>query len=316
MSNEVEAFLRLLKEGDIRTCARLISRIEQGDQKMAPLLQTLYKVGGGPRIIGVTGPPGAGKSTLVSRLIDVWRQRGLSVAILAIDPSSPISGGAMLGDRMRMMKHGCDDKVFIRSMAARGELGGLAKATGDALTVLEAMNWDIILIETVGVGQNETDIMRYATASILLQTPMGGDEIQANKAGINEIADLFVVNKSDHPEANRTALQLKDMILLGMSLNPEKSWEPPVIKTQATDGSGVEELVDHIDRYYDHLTAHPEVIRLKQRAQAHYRVGKILHDMLNSACYQRAIFGGKRPLIRLSTGRATPTPWRKACWHA
>ncbi len=203
-SRNVEATVRALSLRDVRRCARLISLVERGEADLVPLLQRLYRAGGRGRTVGVTGPPGAGKSTLVNKLVAVWRRRGLSVAVLAIDPSSPFSGGAILGDRLRMMEHACDDGVFIRSMASRGHLGGLAKAAGDALIVLNAMPWDIVLIETVGVGQNETEIMRHAQVVILVQTPMGGDNIQAAKAGIIEIADIFVVNKSDHPLADQT----------------------------------------------------------------------------------------------------------------
>lgn len=275
-----EALVDGLAARDVRAAARLISRIERGEPGLQPLMQALYRAGGRARIVGVTGPPGAGKSTLVGSLIRVWRARGLSVAVLAVDPSSPVSGGAVLGDRMRMMAHGSDGGVFIRSMASRGELGGLARAAGDALTVLDAMGWDIVLVETVGVGQNETDIMRYAAVSILLQTPMGGDEVQAGKAGINEIADIFVVNKSDHPEAARAVAQLEAMIRLAMSLHPERVWRPPVVKTQAVEGRGIADLAGEIDRFFDHQRAHPEEAARRRRSQAAFRVGKILHHML------------------------------------
>lgn len=285
---DIDTLVRALGVGDVRTCARLISRVERGGNDLVPALQTLYRLGGRARIIGVTGPPGAGKSTLVSRLVGVWRKRGLRVAVLAVDPSSPFSGGAVLGDRLRMMEHGCDEGVFIRSMASRGQLGGLSKAAGDALTVLDAMPWDVVLIETVGVGQNETDIMRHASVVVLLQTPMGGDDVQAAKAGITEIGDIFVVNKSDHPEADRTVRQLNEMVMLGLCLHPDKTWRPPVVKTQALDGEGVAELADHIDRCFAHLAAQPEAVCRQLRDRAKHRVGEILHDMLE----QRLRSGG------------------------
>jgi len=280
VSADTGAILSALKSGDIRTCARLITHIERGEPNLVPLLQALYRVGGRSRIVGVTGSPGVGKSTLVSRLVGVWRKRGLRVAVLAIDPSSPFSGGAVLGDRLRMTEHTCDEGVFIRSMASRGQLGGLAKAAGDALTVLDAMQWDVILIETVGVGQNETDIMRHASVVVLLQTPMGGDDVQAAKAGITEIGDIFVVNKSEHPEADRTVQQLEEMIRLRMCLHPDKAWRPPVIKTQAINGEGVSELADRIDDWMAHLAAQPQTARRQLHDRTKHRVGELLHYML------------------------------------
>jgi LAO/AO transport system kinase len=277
---EIGAIAAALRSGDIRTCARLISRVERGEPGLVPLLQALYRVGGRSRIVGVTGSPGVGKSTLVSKLIGFWRKRGLRIAVLAVDPSSPFSGGAVLGDRLRMREHTCDEGVFIRSMASRGQLGGLAKAAGDALTVLDAMRWDVILIETVGVGQNETDIMRHASVVVLLQTPMGGDDVQAAKAGITEIGDIFVVNKSEHPEADRTVSQLEEMITLGLCLHPETTWRPPVVKTRAINGEGVAELADHIDDCFAHLAGQPEAARRQLRERAKHRVGELLHYML------------------------------------
>lgn len=273
--------LEALCRGDVRTCARLLTRIERGEEAVIPLLQALYRAGGNGRVIGVTGPPGAGKSSLISCLIGAWRRRGLRVAVLAIDPSSPFTGGAVLGDRLRMVEHGCDDGVFIRSMASRGQLGGLARAAGDALTVLEAMPWDVILVETVGVGQNETDIMRHAAVVVLLQTPLGGDEVQAVKAGIIEIGDVYVVNKSDHPAADRTCRQLREMIARGSRLRPDRDWQPPVIKTQAHLGVGVAELVDAIDGCFAHQNADPEAARRYMSDRARHRIGEILRDRLD-----------------------------------
>lgn len=278
-ASEIESTVRALASGDIRTCARLITRIERGEPEVVPVLQALYRAGGCSRIVGVTGSPGAGKSTLVSRLVRVWRQRGLRVAVLAVDPSSPFSGGAVLGDRLRMREHSCDAGVFIRSMASRGQLGGLAKAAGDALTVLDAMPWDVVLVETVGVGQNETDVMRHASVVVLLQTPMGGDDIQAAKAGILEIGNIFVVNKSDHPDADRTVQQLQEMITLRLCLHPELQ-RPPVVKTRAIDGAGIEELADRIDDCMAGLTADPGAARQQFQARIRHRVGELLHHML------------------------------------
>jgi LAO/AO transport system kinase len=179
-----------------------------------------------------------------------------------------------------MSEHTCDEGVFIRSMASRGQLGGLAKAAGDALTVLDAMHWDLILIETVGVGQNETDIMLHASVVVLLQTPMGGDDVQAAKAGITEIGDIFVVNKCEHPEADRTVRQLEEMIALGLCLHPDKTWRPPVVKTRAISGEGVAELADHVDDCFAHLAAQPETARRQLRDRARHRVGELFHYML------------------------------------
>lgn len=270
-----------LTAGDIRACARLISRIERGDDALTPILQALYRIGGRARVVGVTGPPGAGKSTLVGKLVGHWRRCNLRVAVLAVDPSSPFSGGAVLGDRLRMTDHGADDGVFIRSMAARGHLGGLARAAGDAIVVLDAMPWDVLLVETVGVGQNETEIMRHAQVVVLVQTPMGGDDIQAAKAGIMEIGDIFIVNKSDHPDAERAVRLIDDVISRGQRLHPERVWRPPVLKTRAVQGEGVPELADQIDRCFAMLARHPELARARLLERTRHRVGQLLRDLVD-----------------------------------
>ncbi|KAB2873593.1 MAG: methylmalonyl Co-A mutase-associated GTPase MeaB [Burkholderiaceae bacterium] len=277
---EVEALAAALTAGDQRVAARLITRIECGDESLVPLLQALYRRGGRTQTIGVTGPPGAGKSTLVSRLVATWRTQGRRVAVLAVDPSSPFSGGAVLGDRVRMAEHACDDGVFIRSMASRTHLGGLARAAGDALVVLEAMPWDVVLVETVGVGQNETDVVRHAPVVVLVQTPMGGDDVQAAKAGITEIGDVFVVNKADHPQADATVRQLLDMIALALRLHPERQWQPPVLKTQALLGEGIAELAAAIDRCFAHFASHPSDAERRSGARLRYRVGEVLRELL------------------------------------
>ncbi len=267
--------------GNLRAGARLISRIEHADKSVVPILQSLYRVGGRSRIVGVTGPPGAGKSTLIDKLIGHWRQRGLRVAVLAVDPSSPFSGGALLGDRLRMASHSGDDGVFIRSMASRGRTGGLATAARDALVVLDAMPWDVVLLETVGVGQNETEVMRHASIVVLVQTPMGGDDVQAAKAGIMEIGDVLVVNKADHPDADRAARMLRDVVARSGRLHPNRVWAPPVLKSQAFRNEGVVEVAEQIDRFFAVLAANPEFARSRQRSRATHRVGQILRELLD-----------------------------------
>lgn len=281
IESNIETLLSAITSGQVRAGTKLISRIERNEEGLVPILRALYRVGGHARVVGVTGPPGAGKSTLINKLVGHWRSDGLRVAVLAVDPSSPYTGGAVLGDRLRMSDHCGDAGVFIRSMASRGQLGGLARAAGDAVTVLDAMRWDVVLVETVGVGQNETDIMRHASVVVLLQTPMGGDNVQAAKAGITEIGDIFVVNKSDHPEADRTALLLEEMIALGHRLHGDRTWRPPVVKTRALDGEGVPALAHQIDRCFAALAANSESTRARLREQTRHRIGEILQNQLN-----------------------------------
>ena len=278
---ELAKTVAAISSGQVRAGAKLISRIERCEEGLGPILKALYRVGGRTRVIGITGPPGAGKSTLIGRLIGHWRKAGLRVAVLAVDPSSPFTGGAVLGDRVRMSDHSSDDGVFIRSMASRGQLGGLARAAADAITVLDAMPWDVLLVETVGVGQNETDIMRLASVVVLLQTPMGGDDIQAAKAGITEIGDIFVVNKCDHPEADRTARLLEEMIALGCRLHTDRTWRPPVLKTRAVAGEGVAELAREIDNCFSALAQSPAQANARLRARIGHQISEIVRDQLD-----------------------------------
>ncbi|KXU33814.1 hypothetical protein A0J57_04010 [Sphingobium sp. 22B] len=265
--------------GERRAAARLISLVEAGDAGIEDQLRQLYRAGGHARIVGFTGPPGAGKSTLIDALVTLWRQRGERVAILAVDPSSPLSGGAVLGDRVRMSQHATDEGVFIRSMASKGAPGGLAHATGDALTILDAMRFDIILIETVGVGQGEIEILVHADAVVLLQVPQGGDGVQAVKAGVLEIADLILVNKSDAPGAARMIGDLREMA--AHRRETAEGWALPVIPTEASKGQGVEAVIDHLDAFFLTRSRHPEDAARRRRRQLQARIWALAQAILS-----------------------------------
>ncbi len=230
--------------------ARAISLIEDEAPGAAALVRDIFPHTGRTYLVGVTGPPGAGKSTLVDRLITEARKTGETLGVIAVDPTSPFTGGAILGDRIRMQSHAQDDQVFIRSMATRGHMGGLARATSDAALVLDASGKSLVIIETVGVGQDEVDIVRTADVSIVVLVPGAGDDVQALKAGIMEIADIFVVNKCDRDGADRVVTSIESNLALQMF--GEGEWRPPILKTEATTGHGVGELWDTIRRFRAH----------------------------------------------------------------
>ncbi len=244
--------IQRLRAGDSRALARAITSVENRAPERTELLKTLFPFSGNARLIGVTGSPGAGKSTLVDQLAREYRKQGKTVGIIAVDPTSPYSGGAILGDRIRMQAHHGDPGIFIRSMATRGSLGGLARATAEVATVLDASGRDVVLIETVGVGQDEIDVVRLADVTIVVLVPGMGDDVQSIKAGIMEIADVFAINKADRDGAERVEREVRAMQSLAMR---KDNWVPPIVKTVATEGAGVDKLATAIAGYEDFLKA-------------------------------------------------------------
>jgi LAO/AO transport system kinase len=244
----VDELAERVNAGDPRALARVISLIENGDALVRSVMKELALAGSGARVIGLTGAPGAGKSTVTGALVKAFRREGKKVAVLAVDPSSPFSGGALLGDRVRMQDHATDSGVFIRSMASRGQLGGLAAATPQAVRALDAARFDVILIETVGVGQAEVEIASAADSTVLLVVPGMGDSIQAAKAGVLEIADVLVVNKADRPDTQPTVRDLRNMVALSSA-----AWKPPIVTTVGTTGEGIDDLTRQLDRHWKWL---------------------------------------------------------------
>ncbi len=269
-----------VREGWIGPVARLISRAEAGYEECRPAVEAVYQHTGRAAIVGVTGVPGSGKSTLLCELVRAARRTGRTVAVVAIDPTSPFSGGAILGDRIRMNDLTGDEGVFIRSMSTRGALGGLARASIDAIDILDAAGFDIVFVETVGVGQDEVDIAGAAHTTVVVSAPGLGDDIQAIKAGVLEIADIHVVSKCDRPDASRTVKELRSMLTL--SPRDNQHWRPPVIATSARTGEGIEELLEAIDRHGSSLRESGE-IRTRQRRIAERRVVKYAEEMVRDA---------------------------------
>jgi LAO/AO transport system kinase len=283
------SFIEAARTGDRRALARLLTAIENRGPVGEAAMRELYPLAGKAHLVGITGPPGAGKSTLVAALIARLREAGRSVAVIAVDPSSPITGGALLGDRVRMQSYAADPDVFIRSMAARGHAGGLASTSSAAAAVLDACGFDVVLIETVGTGQSEVEVAAAADTTVVLEAPEMGDEVQAIKAGLLEVADLVVVNKGDRPGAQRTAAQLRAMLVaapkVGRSADRPRPKTPEVLLTTATSGEGIPELLAALDRHRrgggDGAAAGARMARA--RAQVWSIVGDRLRDRLDRA---------------------------------
>jgi len=236
--------------GDKRSIAKAITIVENSPEEAQSLIATIYPHTGKAHIIGLTGPGGAGKSTLIEKMVREYRRRGRTVGVIAVDPTSPFTGGAFLGDRIRMQELTTDNGVFIRSMATRNNPGGIAKATKDAVKILDASGKDVIIVETVGAGQSEVEIIKVAQTIIVIHAPGLGDEIQAIKAGMMEIADIFVVNKADRENADKTVMDIQAMLQLD---NEKKAWTPPIIKTVALTGEGVPQLIEKIEEHWRYL---------------------------------------------------------------
>ena len=273
-----------VRQGDARAIARAISAIENREPGADSLIQELFPSTGRALLLGITGAPGSGKRSLVNRLAAHYRTQNKSVGVIAVDPTSPFTGGALLGDRIRMQQHATDDGIYIRSMATRGFLGGLARATGDAALVLDAAGKDLVIIETVGVGQDEVDIVRLADVTVLLLVPGMGDDVQSFKAGVMEIADVFALNKADRGGVERLEQEVKAML----SLTPRADgWQPTVLRTVATEGVGVPELAAALDSFVAHLERNG--LREQKRIE---RWQERLLDLIRQKALERVLAGG------------------------
>jgi LAO/AO transport system kinase len=298
----IDDLVRHARHGQARAVARLISLIEDGAQELRALAAALAPDTGRAQIVGITGPPGVGKSSTVSGLIAALRVAGRRVGVLAVDPSSPFSGGALLGDRVRMQDHATDSGVFIRSMATRGQLGGIAWATPQALRVLAAAGCAEVLVETVGVGQSEVEVAALADTTLVLLAPGMGDGVQAAKAGILEVADIFVVNKADREGADQTVRDLKHIISLGRQGCAGPGWRPPIVRTVATKAEGLDELVGAISEHREWMRGHGELDARRQRraeaeveaiamAQLHGKLGDVLRGNALPGLAKRVVVG-------------------------
>jgi len=285
---ESNRLVQAILQGDPRSLAKAISLIEREDPSAERLLAETYSATGKARIVGVTGSPGSGKSTLVAALAKFYRRAGKRVGIVAVDPTSPFSGGAILGDRIRMAELYTDRGVFIRSMATRGFMGGLARATNDVVDLLDAGGFEVILVETVGVGQDEVDVIRTVQSNVVVLVPGMGDDIQAIKAGIMEIGDIFAVNKADRPGADKTVTEVTMMMSL---VEEHGEWVPPIVKTIASQGEGIAELDDALQRHAAYLEASGELER-RNRERVRIRIETLLKER-----FMGRLIGGTVPRV-------------------
>jgi len=281
------SIVQQITSGDVRATARLLRDIDDEIPSAREILKELYPHTGRAYVVGFTGSPGVGKSTLVDQITTLYRRDGLTVGILAVDPTSPFTGGAILGDRIRMQRHFVDGGVFIRSLATRGYFGGLTRSTNDMVTILDAMGKDIIIVETVGVGQDEVDIASSAYTTVLVTVPGMGDEVQAIKAGIMEIGNIFVVNKADRAGSRKTIRELRSLIELGLRKREEDGWEPLIVETEALKGRGIEELYDNIRKHREYLLANPGQLQEVLWKRARNQLVEALKDQALRVLMQR-----------------------------
>jgi LAO/AO transport system kinase len=302
--SDPKQLIEAARDGNRAALARLISRIENRNDGTRDIVEMLYPYTGNAQIWGITGPPGAGKSTAVDRLITHLRAQGKKVAVVAVDPSSPFSGGAILGDRIRMQQHSSDDGVFIRSLGTRGRHGGLSHSTKEVVLALDASKFDVVLVETAGVGQTELDILKLAQTVLVILVPESGDSIQVMKAGLMEIADVFAVNKSDRPEADKMVRELTQMV--GLNPHDENSWMVPVCKTEANRDVGLVELMEQIQKHQEYLTRsgkRSEKIKAFLREEM---VDILTEDLRRSIDFMFTTDGGKELLERLLKKEIAP----------